>query len=118
MASPFPTSQDTLKEDFTDVTVNATTAAGWQNSVSQAIKQIQAVLGYGATAQLKPQGVYATVAERGFTNEANLSFNGKGYRNHGANANRARPTGFASVEWQGSVAPNNAIDGDTWLDTS
>ena len=48
----------------------------------------------------------------------NLSAAGKGYVNHGAVAGTARPTGFASVEWVGSVEPTNWIDGDTWIDTS
>lgn len=38
--------------------------------------------------------------------------------NHGAVAGTARPTGFGSVEWIGSVEPTNAVDGDTWIDTS
>lgn len=42
----------------------------------------------------------------------------KGFINHGANASTARPDYFASVEWYGSVEPVNAIDGDTWIDTS
>lgn len=47
-----------------------------------------------------------------------MDTNGKGYVNHGATAGTARPTGFASIEWHGSVTPSNAIDGDTWVDTS
>lgn len=38
--------------------------------------------------------------------------------NHGATASTARPSGYGSVEWIGSVEPTNAIDGDTWVDTS
>lgn len=38
--------------------------------------------------------------------------------NHGATAGTARPSGYGSVEWIGSVEPTNAIDGDTWIDTS
>ncbi len=37
---------------------------------------------------------------------------------HGATASTARPSGYGSVEWIGSVEPLNAIDGDTWIDTS
>lgn len=37
---------------------------------------------------------------------------------HGAVAGTARPSGFGSVEWIGSVEPTNAVDGDTWVDTS
>lgn len=43
--------------------------------------------------------------------------NGKGIVVHGAVAGTARPTGFASIEWQGTVEPTNAINGDTWIDT-
>lgn len=39
---------------------------------------------------------------------------------HGSNASQVRPGGFAwaSVEWIGSVAPLNALNNDTWIDTS
>lgn len=43
---------------------------------------------------------------------------GKGFVAHGADKTVARPSGFASIEWQGSVEPENAIDGDTWIETS
>ena len=38
--------------------------------------------------------------------------------NHGSTASTARPTQIVAqpVEWIGSVAPTNAIDGDTWID--
>lgn len=49
---------------------------------------------------------------------ATLLASGKGFVNHGAVAGTARPTGYASIEWFGSVEPTNAIDGDTWIDTS
>lgn len=42
----------------------------------------------------------------------------QGYVNHGATAGTARPTGYAAIEWIGSVQPTNMIDGDTWIDTS
>lgn len=45
-----------------------------------------------------------------------LAASGKGYVEHGAVANTARPTGYASVEWYGTVEPDNWIDGDTWND--
>lgn len=40
----------------------------------------------------------------------------KGFVNHGAVAGTARPAGYASVEWFGTVEPTNAINGDTWID--
>lgn len=42
----------------------------------------------------------------------------KGCVEHGADASVARPAGYGSVEWIGSVQPTNAVDGDTWVDTS
>jgi hypothetical protein len=47
-----------------------------------------------------------------------LLTNGKGYVNHGGVAGTARPSEFASIEWHGTVEPTNAIDGDTWIDTT
>lgn len=47
-----------------------------------------------------------------------LTANGKGFVSHGATAGTARPSGFASIEWYGSVEPTNAVNGDTWVDTS
>ena len=52
----------------------------------------------------------------GATNDAGrLAASGKGFVVHAANANVVRPTGYASIEWHGSVEPVNAIDGDTWV---
>jgi hypothetical protein len=42
----------------------------------------------------------------------------KGFINHGSTAGTTRPSGYASVEWHGTVEPSNAITGDTWVDTS
>lgn len=50
--------------------------------------------------------------------ETTIAASGKGFVNHGATASTARPSGYASVEWVGSVEPTNAIDGDSWIDTS
>lgn len=36
---------------------------------------------------------------------------------HGVNGAAPRPVA-ASVQWVGSVTPANAVDGDTWIDTS
>ena len=43
-----------------------------------------------------------------------LSASGKGYVAHGSTASTARPSGYASVEWFGTVEPTNWIAGDTW----
>jgi hypothetical protein len=45
-----------------------------------------------------------------------LDVSGKGFVNHGSTASTARPSGYASVEWYGTVEPDNWIDGDTWND--
>lgn len=42
----------------------------------------------------------------------------KGVVFHAADATVTRPTGYASVEWIGSVTPTNAVDGDTWINTT
>lgn len=42
----------------------------------------------------------------------------KGFVNHGDDPDVARPPLYASVEWVGSVAPVNAQENDTWIDTS
>lgn len=47
-----------------------------------------------------------------------LAASGKGYVNHGSTAGTARPSGYASIEWEGSVAPTNATSADTWIDTA
>jgi hypothetical protein len=37
---------------------------------------------------------------------------------HGSTAGTARPSGFASTTWIGTVEPTNAIDDDIWVDQS
>jgi hypothetical protein len=37
---------------------------------------------------------------------------------HGSTAGTARPTGYYSIQWVGSVEPTNATANDTWLDTT
>jgi hypothetical protein len=41
--------------------------------------------------------------------------NAKGFVNHGSTASTARPTGYASIEWYGTVEPTNMANGDTWI---
>lgn len=41
--------------------------------------------------------------------------NTKGFVNHGSTASTARPSGYASIEWYGSVEPTNMANGDTWI---
>lgn len=59
-----------------------------------------------------------TVYSRELSAGDKLAASGKGYVNHGATAGTARPAGYASVEWYGSVQPTNAAVGDTWVDTT
>lgn len=47
-----------------------------------------------------------------------ISGNGVGYIRHGATASTARPTGFFSIIWVGSVEPTNATNDDQWLVTA
>lgn len=85
----------------------------------------------GATGATGPQGdpgvVQSVVAGAGIevndTDPANpevaiSSVNSKGFVNHGSTAGTARPSGYASIEWFGTVEPTNAINGDTWNDPS
>ena len=40
----------------------------------------------------------------------------KGYVKHGVDASASRPPDYPSVEWHGSVEPENAVEGDTWIE--
>jgi len=54
-------------------------------------------------------------------NNAKVSYtktNVKGHIEHGSTAATSRPSGFTSVEWVGSVEPTNALNGDTWINTT
>lgn len=42
----------------------------------------------------------------------------KGCVIHADDADVARPIGYGSVEWIGSVQPNNAVNNDTWTPTT
>lgn len=42
----------------------------------------------------------------------------KGFVDAGSDPNTPRPIGFGSVEWWCTVQPVNAINGDTWINTS
>lgn len=51
----------------------------------------------------------------GLMPKATISASGKGFVNHGSVAGTARPTGYASVEWFGTVEPTNMTNADTWI---
>ena len=44
--------------------------------------------------------------------------NAMGSINHGADADTARPTGYNSITWIGTVEPTNATNDDIWIDVS
>lgn len=50
--------------------------------------------------------------------QASVTASDKGYVSHGSDASVARPSGYTSVEWIGSVEPTNAVNGDTWVNTA
>lgn len=58
-----------------------------------------------------------TYVDEGLANKANQS-SVVGVVNHGANATVARPTGYGSVIWIGTVAPSNRAVGDIWNNVS
>lgn len=106
MASAYPGALDTLATNKTNTTVQNNDHPNHHNDMADAINKIEAELGAA------PSGPdHTTVVAR---------FNGsvKGFVNHGSNASTARPSGYASVEWLGSVTPTNAINGDTWINTT
>lgn len=52
------------------------------------------------------------------TMSAGMIDSGMGVAVHGSNASFARPLGWKSVTWIGSVQPSNGIDNDVWVDTA
>lgn len=61
---------------------------------------------------------FASVATKINALETKRGASGMGFVNHGATAGTARPTGYASVTWYGSVQPTNMAVGDIWVDTT
>lgn len=37
---------------------------------------------------------------------------------HGGTAGTARPAGYATVQWIGTIEPTNAVNNDTWINTA
>lgn len=72
----------------------------------------------GVAATADAAHVAAGDPHTGYTLESQITASGKGFVNHGATAGTARPTGYASIEWFGTVEPTNWVDGDTWNDPS
>ena len=47
-----------------------------------------------------------------------MAANAMGSINHGATADTARPTGYYSITWIGTVSPDNATNNDIWIDVT
>lgn len=109
MASSYPGAFDSFS---TTHATGETIQAGTDNDQADAINKIERELG------INPSGSEVDVTARFAVMDFFRALNGKGWINHGSNANAIRPGGYASVEWFGSVAPVNAVDGDTWIDTN
>ncbi len=109
MASNYPAALDTFPTNHIDGEVidNDT-----DNDQADALNKIEATLG------VSPHAGFSNVATRLGARDIQMVQSVKGYVNHGTNANAARPGGFISVEWFGSISPNNAINGDTWINTA
>jgi hypothetical protein len=70
------------------------------------------------TGQVSNAGTITTINARGNIGYLDIDTFAKGVAIHGSNAAYPRPSNYTSVEWIGSVSPNNATDNDTWVDTS
>ena len=101
-SSTYPTSLDTF----------APTRADADPVGPDVVKHAAALGAIESELGTNPSDTHATVKARLDATAANL----KGFINHGSNAATARPAGYASVEWYGTVEPTNAINGDTWID--
>ncbi len=75
-----------------------------------------------AAADVTNAGVMTTTMyDEHVVNNAKVTYsktNVKGHIEHGGTAGTGRPSGFTSVEWVGSVEPTNAVNGDTWINTT
>lgn len=68
----------------------------------------------GNTGDTGATGPAGTTTWAGITDKPTALWGGV---NHGAVASTERPSGFAFIQWVGSVEPTNIIDGDTWVVT-
>ena len=109
MASNYPNSFDTFA---TNHVAGETIDEDTDNDQADALNKIERELG------TDPSGAFTDVKQRFDLMDFARVLNGKGFVNHGATASIARPPGYASIEWYGSVQPTNAANGDTWIDTS
>ena len=107
--SDYPDALDNLVTDSTNDDDSIDYHPALHNDANSAIHAVQATLG------LNPEGDSGDVAGRFDDIDSTTADTGKGFVNHGSVASTARPSGFASIEWFGSVEPDNMADGDTWI---
>jgi hypothetical protein len=109
MASNYPTALDSFPTNRVD---GQTIEPETDNDQADALNKIEAELG------TNPSGNFNSVRERLDVDVIVKVQSGKGFISHGTTAGAARPSGYASVEWLGSVQPTNMANNDTWIDTS
>jgi hypothetical protein len=85
------------------------------NTLTADVRGAQSTTAVSHSAGVK---VVHTILAHNIVASDKVAAQGKGWVNHGSTAGTARPTGFSSIEWYGSVQPTNAQVGDTWIDTS
>lgn len=97
----------------------ATGAAGSPGAAGAAgpsAYQVAVTSGYVGTPEdwlLSLKGAAGAAGANGV--DATISASTKGFVHHGAVASAARPAGYGSVEWVGTVEPTNATNYDTWV---
>jgi hypothetical protein len=109
MATTYPTSKQLISEPPPG---NPKVSGTDWKTIGDTVEAIQDELGNDPST-----ASFTTVKARIDSNATTLA-NAKGVVVHGSTAGTARPSGFISVEWIGSVTPTNAIDNDTWINTA
>lgn len=96
-----------------DGAILSTTELNYVDGVTSSIQtQLNSKYGSGANPS------FGNITVSGTVDGLDLATNAKGFVNHGSTASTARPSGYVSVEWYGSVEPENAVAGDTWINTT
>lgn len=100
--------------------LGSSTAEATMSSGSANLTGLTAGTEYWAVAQVgsayRYVGILAGADVAAVNASSLLAASGKGFKEHGEDEDAVRPEGFASVEWLGSVEPENAIDGDSWIE--
>lgn len=121
------TTFSSINGNFGSSVVSSTYQLGYGATISGQTKTIRIGTGgvSGSTTSINIGSTFGTTVrfnnlDSGILNLTSgvlgLATNAKGYINHGSTADTARPVGFASVEWRGSVEPTNMTDDDTWIE--